>query len=173
MQPVSSSVCLTIIANTPSPCVHFTHDVAHLLLHLSGPRAVMRGRRGVDRRAEPVAYGHVPRCHGFWRNASKLNGQEPEHMAVRIVTCQHFIIYICNSSSGILSRLLSYFLFKLCRCQQWDVGERRHCWLLSVEVVQGFSVTSESCKVPEMGRLALPISERGLQQPRFTVDVGS
>lgn len=29
------AVCFTIIANTPLPSVHFTHDVAHLFTHLS------------------------------------------------------------------------------------------------------------------------------------------
>lgn len=70
------AVCFTIIANTPLPSVHFTHDVAHLFTHLSellsvsmcvctsALWAVMRGRSCVDQRAKPMAYGHVLRCYG-------------------------------------------------------------------------------------------------------------
>lgn len=37
------AVCFTIIANTPLPSVHFTHDVAHLFTHLSELCVCVRG----------------------------------------------------------------------------------------------------------------------------------
>lgn len=112
------AVCFTIIANTPLPSVHFTHDVAHLFTHLSELLCL-----SVCVLCIVSCHARLEQCwstgqaNGIWpcprvlwhvgMQNSKLNRQELVHMAVWILMCQHCI---CKSSSGVMSTLFSLTL---------------------------------------------------------------
>ena len=144
------AVCFTIIANTPLPSVHFTHDMAHLFTHLSELLCV-----SVCVCVCVHVYVCIVSCHarlercwsagqanGIWpcpgvlwhvgMRDSKLNGQELLHMAVRILTCQHCI---CNSSSGLLSTHFSLSLPPRCLTNRYDQCQHRSH--ISVQSVGG------------------------------------
>lgn len=104
------AVCFTIIANTPLPSVHFTHDVAHLFTHLSELLWVSVCVCIVSCHAKPERCWSAGQANGIWpwpgvlwhagMQDSEPNGQELMHMAARILACQHCI---CNWWSGVSS----------------------------------------------------------------------
>lgn len=106
------AVCFTIIANTPLPSVHFTHDVAHLFTHLSELLwvSVCVYVCIVSCHAKPERCWSAGQANGIWpwpgvlwhvgMQDSEVNGQELMHMAARILACQRCI---CNWWSGVSS----------------------------------------------------------------------